>query len=72
MRSTARPFPSAEIFSAVAGAYAVRRARSRIGPMATDPAVLTDEDYPAMPDDGRRHEILGGEVAVGLVRRAAP
>jgi hypothetical protein len=32
--------------------------------MATHRVVLTYEDYLAMPDDGRRHEILDGEVAV--------
>jgi Uma2 family endonuclease len=32
--------------------------------MAIHHVVLTDEDYLAMPDDGRRHEILDGEVAV--------
>jgi hypothetical protein len=32
--------------------------------MATHRVVLTYEDYPAMPDDGRRYEILDGEVAV--------
>jgi hypothetical protein len=32
--------------------------------MAIHRVVLTYEDYLAMPDDGRRHEILDGEVAV--------
>lgn len=32
--------------------------------MATRRVVLTYEDYLAMPDDGRRYEILDGEVAV--------
>jgi hypothetical protein len=32
--------------------------------MALHRVVLTSEDYLAMPDDGRRHEILDGEVAV--------
>jgi hypothetical protein len=32
--------------------------------MATHRVVLTYEDYLAMPDDGRRYEILDGEVAV--------
>ena len=32
--------------------------------MAPHRVVLTYEDYLAMPDDGRRYEILGGEVAV--------
>ena len=37
--------------------------------MARHGGVLTDEDDPAMPDDGRRHEILDGEVAVSAWRR---
>ena len=32
--------------------------------MAIERVVLTYEDYLAMPDDGRRYEILDGEVAV--------
>jgi Uma2 family endonuclease len=32
--------------------------------MATERVVLTYEDYLAMPDDGRRYEILDGEVAM--------
>jgi hypothetical protein len=32
--------------------------------MAIHRVVLTYEDYLAMPDDGRRYEILDGEVAV--------
>jgi Uma2 family endonuclease len=32
--------------------------------MAFDRVTLTYEDYLAMPDDGRRYEILDGEVAV--------
>jgi Putative restriction endonuclease len=32
--------------------------------MATHRVELTYEDYLAMPDDGRRHEILDGELAV--------
>jgi hypothetical protein len=32
--------------------------------MAVHRVMLTHEDYLAMPDDGRRHEILDGEVAV--------
>ena len=47
-----------------AAAYARRRARSRISAMAIHRVVLTYEDYLAMPDDGRRYEILDGEVAV--------
>ena len=32
--------------------------------MAIERVVLTYEDYLAMPDDGRRYEILDGEIAV--------
>jgi Uma2 family endonuclease len=48
----------------MARAYAGRHARSKISAMATRRVVLTYEDYRAMPDDGRRYEILEGEVAV--------
>jgi hypothetical protein len=53
-----------DVSSAVAAAYAARDARSRIASMATHRVELTYEDYLAMPDDGRRHEILDGELAV--------
>ena len=32
--------------------------------MAIHRAVLTYEDYAALPDDGRRYEIYGGELSV--------
>lgn len=33
---------------------------------APDPSKLTYEDYVNLPDDGRRYEILDGELAVSL------
>jgi hypothetical protein len=35
--------------------------------MAVERVVLTYNDYLAMPDDGRRYEILDGEVAVSAI-----
>jgi Uma2 family endonuclease len=53
-----------DISKLVAAAYAAPDARSRIATMAIDRTALTYRDYEALPDDGRRYQILDGTLDV--------
>src|SRR4029077_18661297 len=65
-RVTLRPYRSRDISGRPPRLYAARRARRRIGAMATNRALLTAEDYFARPagDDDQLYELMDGELMV--------
>jgi Uma2 family endonuclease len=58
------PYPSRGILRRGARLYSAVRGRRRITAMATGRALLTYEDYAALPDDGRRYEVHEGALSV--------